>query len=348
MPAVDALKLLEPVSPTQACGRDLEYTPELLALQDAAKEPEEPGLKDMAAVDTRNWRDVLSRSEKLLRESKNLSVAALMTRALLHVEGLPGFYVGLSVIKGLVERFWDGLYPPLDPTDADPMERLNAIRALWTTQALSELRASPLVSVKGLGEFSLNDVLIAKGQQKPKAGATPPSPQHVLKGLEQGATPELLAQAREGQENLKALETLVHQKTGDSFGFDTAPLRDVLARIVQVLNEHVRAAQAPVAGHAQGQPESGAAGGDGINGTMANFGSAPMQIVGEVQSRDDVVAMLDKICRYYERHEPSSPVPLLMQRAKRLATMNFLEIMRDLADKGLPQVEAVTGKETKS
>jgi hypothetical protein len=37
-----------------------------------------------------------------------------------------------------------------------------------------------------------------------------------------------------------------------------------------------------------------------------------------------------------------------MQRAKRLATMNFIEIMRDLADKGLPQVEAVTGKENKA
>ena len=36
---------------------------------------------------------------------------------------------------------------------------------------------------------------------------------------------------------------------------------------------------------------------------------------------------------------------LILQRAKRLTAMNFMEIMRDLADKGLPQVEAVTGKE---
>ena len=67
----------------------------------------------------------------------------------------------------------------------------------------------------------------------------------------------------------------------------------------------------------------------------------------DVSTRDDVVAMLDKIISYYEQHEPSSPVPLLMQRAKRLVTMNFLELMKDLADKGLPQVEAITGKEGK-
>lgn len=346
MPAVDALKLLEPISPTQACGRDLEYTPELLALQDAAKEPDEPGLKDQAAVDTRNWRDVLSRSDKLLHESKNLHVAVLLTRALTHVEGLSGFYVGLGVVKGFVERFWDGLYPALDPTDADPMERLNAMRALWSTQALNELRGGPLVSVKGLGEFSLNDVLVAKGAQKPKAGAASPSPQHVIKALEQGGTPELLVQAREGQENLKQLEALVRAKTGDNFSFDVSPLRDVLARIVLILSEHVRVPQAASSPLAELINRPGA--GESVDHAMAGSGGAPMQILGEVQTRDDVVSMLDKICRYYEQHEPSSPVPLLMQRAKRLATMNFIEIMRDLADKGLPQVEAVTGKENKA
>lgn len=343
MPSVDVAKLLAPVSPTQPAGRDLEYSPELLALQEAAKEPEESVLKDVTVVDARNWRDVLSRSDKLLQESKNLNVAVLLTRALLRVEGLPGFYVGLSVIKGLVEQFWDGLYPPLDPTDADPMERLNAMRALWTTQGLSELRGSPIVSVRGLGEFSLNDVLVAKGVNKPKAGVTPPSPQHVIKGIETGASVELLTQARESLENLKAIEATVRAKTGDSFAFDTAPLREVLQRIVLTLNEHVKQPAAPSA--AADLVNAGAMGGD--PNLVSPAASVPMQIPGQIQSRDDVVEALEKICRYYEQNEPSSPVPLLMQRAKRLATMNFMEIMKDLADKGLPQVEAVTGKEAK-
>lgn len=343
MPAIDVAKLLAPVSPTQPCGRDLEYTPELLALQDAAKEPEEPGLKDVPVIDTRNWRDVLNRADKLLQESKNLQVAVLLTRALLHTEGLSGFYVGMSVIKGFVEQYWDGLYPPLDPTDADPMERLNAMRALWTNQSLNELRGCPLVSVRGLGDFSLNDVLVAKGINKPKAGATPPSPQHVFKGIEQGATPDFLAQAREGLEHVKAIESTVRAKTGDSFSFDASPLREVLQRVVQVLGEYVKA---PAAASPLADLINRPSGGEGDQAT-AHIASVPMQIPGQIQSRDDVVEALDKIVRYYEQNEPSSPVPLLMARAKRLATMNFMEIMKDLADKGLPQVEAVTGKENK-
>lgn len=350
MGAIDPVKLLEPVSAAQPCGRNLEYTPELLELEAAAREPEEPGIKDVEAVDTRNWRDVLKRSEKLLAESKDLRVAAFLTRALLHVEGWSGFYTGLGVITGIVERYWDGLYPELDELDQDPLARLNAMREMWSTPSLNVLRTTPLVTVRALGNFSLSDVLVAKGIQKPKPGATPPSPQHVLKGLETGATPEMLAQARQGLKDVQTLEALVRQKTGDNFTLDAAPLTDVLARVVSLFNEVVRVPQAapgPTNSGAEPAAGEGQAQGNTAEQPFAGAGVVPMQIVGQVQSRDDVLQMLEKICDYYEAHEPSSPVPLLMQRAKRLATMNFMEIMKDLADKGLPQVEAVTGKESK-
>ena len=56
-------------------------------------------------------------------------------------------------------------------------------------------------------------------------------------------------------------------------------------------------------------------------------GAAPSQIA----SRDDVVRAIDRICDYYSRYEPSSPVPLLLKRARRLATGSFVDIVRDLA-----------------
>jgi type VI secretion system protein ImpA len=343
VPAIDALKLLEPVSANQPCGRNLDYTPELMALEDAVKEPDEPGLKDVEAIDSRNWRDILNKSEKLLHESKDLRVAVILTRSLLHVEGFAGYCLGLGLVKGIVERYWDGLYPALEEGDPDPLARLNALSELWNTPTLSELRNAALVSVRGLGDFSLNDLLIAKGLAKPRPGAAPPSPQHVTRAYEAGTTPELIARAREALENTKALELLVRPKAGDN-GFEVTPLRDVFGRAVTSLAEYARVpvAEAPNAG-ASGELDGAA---DTTLGSEMR--SVPMPIAGEVHSRDDVVKMLDKICSYYEKNEPSSPVPLLMQRARRLVTMNFMEIMKDLADKGLPQVEAVSGKETKA
>ncbi|HEX5175868.1 MAG TPA: hypothetical protein VFV83_02510, partial [Chthoniobacteraceae bacterium] len=64
---------------------------------------------------------------------------------------------------------------------------------------------------------------------------------------------------------------------------------------------------------------------------------------GNIQSRQDVIRMLDKLCDYYSRAEPSSPVPLLLRRAQRLAEMNFLEIIGDLSPEALAPVQNVTG-----
>jgi type VI secretion system protein ImpA len=69
-------------------------------------------------------------------------------------------------------------------------------------------------------------------------------------------------------------------------------------------------------------------------------------MTGDVRSREDVVRLLDKICAYYARAEPSSPIPLLLQRSKRLVSANFLDIVRDIAPDGLTQVENLSGKAT--
>jgi type VI secretion system protein ImpA len=55
--------------------------------------------------------------------------------------------------------------------------------------------------------------------------------------------------------------------------------------------------------------------------------------------------MLDKICQYYARSEPSSPVPYLLKRARRLAEKNFMEIIGDLNPEAVEQIAKVTGVE---
>jgi len=69
--------------------------------------------------------------------------------------------------------------------------------------------------------------------------------------------------------------------------------------------------------------------------------SAPM--TGAITSRADVVRALDKICDYFAQNEPSSPIPLLLQRAKRLVSKSFVEIVQDLAPDGIAQVDTIRG-----
>ena len=66
---------------------------------------------------------------------------------------------------------------------------------------------------------------------------------------------------------------------------------------------------------------------------------------GAIQGREDVIRQLDRICAWYEANEPSSPVPLLLQRAKRLVSKDFLELVRDLSPGGLSELFTVAGIE---
>jgi len=57
--------------------------------------------------------------------------------------------------------------------------------------------------------------------------------------------------------------------------------------------------------------------------------------------------MIEKICKYYERNEPSSPVPYLLKRAQRLADKNFMDIINDLSPDALAPIRIITGDEPK-
>ena len=66
-------------------------------------------------------------------------------------------------------------------------------------------------------------------------------------------------------------------------------------------------------------------------------------VVGEIANREDALRMLDKICDYFQRYEPSSPVPFLLRRARNLATKDFMEILQDLAPGGTSQADLIFG-----
>jgi type VI secretion system protein ImpA len=65
---------------------------------------------------------------------------------------------------------------------------------------------------------------------------------------------------------------------------------------------------------------------------------------GEVRSREDVLNLLQKIWQYYERAEPSSPVPLMLKRAARLVEMDFMQIIHDLSPDAISQIRTITGE----
>jgi type VI secretion system protein ImpA len=79
-----------------------------------------------------------------------------------------------------------------------------------------------------------------------------------------------------------------------------------------------------------------------VGGAVAG-GNGRAAAPGEIRGPDDVVAMIDRICDYYARAEPSSPVPLLLRRAQRLVGKGFVDIVRDLSPDVVAQILALGG-----
>jgi type VI secretion system protein ImpA len=56
-----------------------------------------------------------------------------------------------------------------------------------------------------------------------------------------------------------------------------------------------------------------------------------------------VIGLLDRICQWYRTNEPSSPVPILLERAKQMVSRDFIELLMELAPDGAPQFRNVAG-----
>jgi type VI secretion system protein ImpA len=320
-------------------GPNLEYDPDFLALERAQQGRPEQVIGDAVKPgEDPNWPDVKERAEALLGRTRDLRVAMTLTRALLQTDGFTGLATGLGIIRALLEGQWDTVHPQLDAEDHnDPTSRINSLMGLAATDGLLKaLREAPVVSSPTLGRFTLRDIRIAYGKQPVPAGVTePPQPLQINAAFREASLESLesTAAAVSGArgEGL-AINSLLTDKVGAQAP-ELKPLLDDLTELSGLLAEQLRnrGVVGPLAA-AETPPAAAVAG-------------PSSAVSGEVSTRADVVRQLERICEYYQRHEPSSPIPLLLQRAKRLVSKDFMTIIRDLAPSGLAEVESIGGVE---
>lgn len=341
MPIQNIESLLEPVSADAPCGADMEYDPAFLELDRLSESKPEQQMGDhIVPAQEPDWKEVGNRALALLAKTKDVRVAVRLARARLHTDGLAGFADGLTVTRGIIEKFWDGFYPKLDPEDDnDPTFRVNVIMSLCDGPTfIDRIRVTPIVAARSFGRFSLRDIAVATGELPPPPDTEPPKTSTIDGAFTECPLPELQATAdnlRSAMASLAGIEAFVGEKVGAANGPTFAKLVEVLRAADKILSGHL-ARRGVAAEGAEAGVEGGAAGAEG--------GAGPA-ISGEIKSREDVVRVLDKICLYYERYEPSSPIPLLLKRSKRLISASFMDIVRDLAPDGLSQVENLRGKD---
>lgn len=320
-------------------GDDLEYDAVFTDLMLAAR-PEEERVMGSTVVEAQepDARKILELSQTVLARSHDLRAAILYSYAALRVKGFAAFAEGTTYLRICLQEYWPTCHPQLDADDDDdPTMRINAVLGLVdSAMMLRAVRKAPLTHSKAFGLMSLNDLAVADGETSPPAGMdNPPDPARISAAFQDTADEtlaEILAATRTALADIEAVNAIFDDKTPGQ-GPDLTPLIKMLRKAVGRLSEEVGVAEDA---H-EAAPGEDAAAGDSAPAARAS--------PGEIRSSRDVEQAIDRIITYYQKSEPSSPVPLILTRAKRLVGADFMTIVTDLAPGGKDNVKLVGGVE---
>jgi type VI secretion system protein ImpA len=344
--SIDITAYLQDIDPEHVCGDDLQYDPDFIALDQAIKgKPEQQVGGTIQEAEPPNWREIKKNSQALLSRTIDLRILIFYCRSLIATEGYSGLQQGLELLKTLVERRWSDIHPQLDPDDDnDPTERVNILMSLCDYDTLLRpLSQVPLIESKLMGKFNFREISIASG--KTTATNTEKAVQQssidaAVQDSEVDALIQMLTSLTASLEYLNQLENFVTAQVGVSDAPSFVELRSFLKEAQAFLKDwhHTRGIGDEVVVEAEQQQQTA----DSVAGVST---SSTKSVSGAIHNNQDVLKALSMICDYYKKNEPSSPVPLFLERATRLVGKSFMEVLEDVAPQGVDQAMVFKGKQ---
>jgi type VI secretion system protein ImpA len=359
-------ELLSPIPGNNPSGENLYYSPIIDKIKEARRQDDAgPQGQWERERKTADFAVVIKLGEDaLLKKTKDLQIAAWLTEAWIYRDSIAGLAFGLKLIHGLVERFWDTVYPELEDGDAefrakplewlgayfDPNKGLSPILALKSTAltsgGLSWIAYKESRTVGYEQEVKGNEARTKSRQTAIKEGKIPPEEFDK----EFGATPKsfyrkLEADCKETAELLTQLNELCSDKFGDvapSF----LPLRNALdefANAVHILllkkletdPDPVEAKAAEPSENAEANPTPGDESESAAS--VPAFTSTPAPDFshlssGKISDIKEAVLHILAAAEFLRRKTPASPVGYLILRALRWGELRAEEQLDGLLE----------------
>jgi type VI secretion system protein ImpA len=325
--------LLNPIPGDNPSGQSLRYAPVFDKIKEARREDDDaPQGEWQHERKTADYPLVVKLAgDALATKSKDLQVAAWLTEAMLRKEGFQGLKAGLELLQGLVENFWDTLYPELDDGDAEmraaPLEWLGtrmepALRGVPLTRGGAnwfQFKESRAVGYEAAADtdakVEARNAAIAEGKMSGEEWdkAVAATPKEFYAGMEETLDGIL--------EVIESFSAINEEKFGDvapSFG----PMRTTIEEIRHTVHgllqkkrevEPDAGAEAPVT-----EVEEAAS----AEETPATRSPAPHKtrtgtLAAEPVDQDDAFQRVTAVAAFLRRNDPASPLPYLLLRGLR-------------------------------
>jgi type VI secretion system protein ImpA len=341
---------LAPITPDAPCGADLEYDPEYVVLSSKTMlRPDAQYGNFVGSPEPVNWSDIDRDCRRLMLRSKDIRLAVLFTRCRARLTGAAGLGEGLALLAHWLDLYPDAIHPQL-AVDSDreaALEiRANAIQGLTDTDGLlADLREIALTRSTA-ARLQVRDVERAFARPHPADALAPESVTRQLDDL-QVQNPALLSGFGHALVSLEAVE-----KWNAAHLEAFAPDLSALGRLLRLL---VRSAEPPAgedaesdetivgnacASDADETSEASGPTGPGISILLADQEPAGRSTSAPLADRHSALEQIRQARLWFEAHEPSSPIPVLLRRAEHCVGKRYAELVQTIPADLLAQWDA--------
>jgi type VI secretion system ImpA family protein len=303
-------ELMQPVAADAVAGPDLAYDPkrqEIEAAFEAAR------LADHDEGEAPDWPPVIKSIKEQSKLTKDATLGVFLARAGARAQRLAEVELGCSFLAAMFETWWEQIHPSLG--EYGFQGRKGICESLVSIgDFLGPLRRVVLVSHDRLGQFTAEQIetFANQGDSAENIGMF----RAALAEIDPAEIAASIKTLEDIRSAISRVDAVLTAKAEGDTGTNFTPTYEALDSIHKALVT-VTGIGVPIADAAENSAEAAASGGTAGGG-------------GPVESRTDVIRALESIIAYYSKHEPGSPIPLVLDRAKGWVNMDFLAILNDI------------------
>ncbi len=344
---LDLKQMLSVIPGKNPAGKLEEYHPLYLQLDELARGKPASTMGDSIIEGTDpDWHGLRNACLKLWETTRDLRVAMYLAIAEFSLDGLKGFSDALAVTEYLIEHLWDDFFPKLDPDDDnDPTERLNIFAMISPPNRsysdplmfISKFRMLKLIEGK---KYTLRDLLIINGELEVSEEKLDPV---LFRGEMRSVPIDEMRQHKEVVVQIIARLDHITEMVNSHLPGDGLAFTDLLGELKNLQNFYDVYLMEPEKESAE-EPDGQSEADPAAPVPPVKRSATVFDLNSFVPSnRAEALLMLKKSAEYFQMTEPTNPVPLLVDRALRMANMSFLDLLGDVEPAALEKGREIFG-----
>jgi type VI secretion system protein ImpA len=302
-----------------------------------------------------DWRAIKKQALVFLNTTRDLKLISVLAQSVLNTEGIIKFEQCLNGIVQLLSNQWTSVFPPLDEDEGDPLERISALGHLSDqTFIISILKDTPITVSKVFGKVTLRliDQAADNSGSKVDGALTLSQVSAVFNECDKDELTAMFNAINQSKEHLELINSIFIEQAGNNYNVSIDNVVKTFTHLSSTLEKYanltleteVSETVTSTSNEAETEEVKMSSNSQNSNSELS-FQSAGLKL----SSRQDVERCFDLICAYYTEYEPSSPIPVLINRSKKLVHMEFIDIVKEImpdALKGIIQLGGIVEEST--